>query len=363
VSVPTKCTGVTLLMGSASLVSQFSIASMRAILQQYTDVSASKFLLRLSIGFGEPWTFWAVELVPQNHEYHQMLDFHQRSAAVHHNASPIQLVNPPIVPLWIDPLLMQVNIDCWLHRMVGDPQAGWQRYWFPDPSHFWQLRILDGICEHYRWQKPESDGAAGTAYKTLEWALKLSVLNYVLCHDFLVPEGDIDILFQHLCSPVSRQQFPGRRVCPQAANKFVKMLAFPMMRVAARETLRGLQEIFRVTMPHETIWESTFAAVFLCLMVASSTQMSLIQPNIICQPTKESSCFIQQAAYEAQNIDQELVRHIIGMFHHTFRTTSKRRGFNPFGTSVTSKQPSFPPFATYVKITTDEHCKSFPIFP
>ena len=111
----------------ASLASQVAVPRMRAFLNQHPARNPREFLLRLSIGFGEPWTFRAVEIWPQSHELSQMSVFRRGSVPGQHGLSPIQLTNnPPVVPLWVDPLLMGINIDCWLERMIGDSQAGWQ---------------------------------------------------------------------------------------------------------------------------------------------------------------------------------------------------------------------------------------------
>src|SRR5436305_14248649 len=152
----------------ASLASQVAVPSMRAFLNQHPARNPREFLLRLSIGFGEPWTFRAVEIWPQSHELSQMSVFRRGSVPGQHGLSPIQLTNnPPVVPLWVDPLLMGINIDCWLERMIGDSQAGWQSQWFPHPSQTWQLEILWRICQLYRCREPRCDGLAKIAQQTL----------------------------------------------------------------------------------------------------------------------------------------------------------------------------------------------------
>lgn len=346
----------------APLANQISVSQMRAFLSQYQSANPRKFLLSLSIGFGEPWTFWAVELVPGIHQLHQMFGFHRQSAVEHPLALPYSLTSPPVVPLWINPLLMQVNIDCWLDRMIGDSQTEWQHHWFPDSCQIWQLKILEGICRQYRCHEALYDRVGTLAYETLRYALKMALLNYVMCHAFLVPQEHVDTLFQHLENPHFRQARPGN-VCPRAANKFVKMMALPLMRLVTKKTLSGLHELLRAGVPHQRIWDQTFAAVFLCLMVVSSTQRALSQRAIICAANNDPSFGRLDALFDARTIDEELVVYMVGMFHDKFRTVSTSKGFNPLsgvglsGVGSVGQQPCWS-FAAYVKTMTDKYCES-----
>jgi hypothetical protein len=331
----------------ASLASQVSVPRMRAFLNQHAAGNPKKFLLRLSIGFGELWTFWAVEILPRSPELGQMFGFHSHAAAQQDDLSVIPLANPSVVPLWIDPLLMRVNIDCWLDRMIGDPQAGWQRHWFPDPSQIWQSEILCRICQHYQCHETTWDGIAKTAQQTLRWALKMSVLSYVMSHAFLVPESDL--LFKGM-------------VCSRAANKFVKMMVLPMLRLATQRTLSGLHLLFRASESDTIIWDNSFAVVFLCLIVAGSAQRSLFQRSAVCAANKESPYSRADAATEAGTIYSELAAPIIGLFHDTFHTNSKKKAFNPFGNSSEKGQESLSPFAMDVRTATKWYCKCLSSF-
>lgn len=331
------------LRNEAALANQIGVSQMRAFLSQYLGVNPRKFLLSLSIGFGELWIFWAVELVPTIHQ----------SAVENLSALPYSLSSPPVVPLWIDPLLMQVNIDCWLERMIGDLQTGWQCHWFPDSCQIWQLKILEGICQLYRCHEAPYDRAGVLAHQTLRYALKMSVLNYVMGHTFLVPEEHVDILFQHLENPHFKQAHP-KYVSPQPANKFVKMMALPVMRLVTKKTLSGLHELLRACVPHRRIWDQTFAAVFLCLMVISSTQRALSQRAM----NNDSSYGRLDAVFDARTMDEELVAYMIGMFHDKFYTISVSKGFNPLSGIGSIDQQPCSPFAAYVKTMTDKYCES-----
>jgi hypothetical protein len=331
---------------------------MRAFLNQHTGRSSRPFLLPLYIGFGEPWVLWAVEIFPGTHELYQMFGFSQHQDVEHSDARPSPLTNPPVIPIWIDPLQMHISIDCWLDTMIGDPQVGWQRHWFPYPSQAWQLSILHGICGYYQGQKPDSGKIATTAHQTLQWALKMSVLNYVMGHAFLVPGDKIDTLFQQLEGSHFGPQLPHQKVCPRAANKFVKMMAFPVMRVMTERTLSGLHELFRTDVHLAKLWDVVFGVVFLCLMVVSSTRRSLFQRALISAAKNNASFSKEDAASNAQTMETEFVDHIIGMFHDKFRTNNESKCFNPLKGLGNAGQPSFSPFATYVKTMTEMHCES-----
>ena len=286
-----------------------------------------------------------------------MFGFHQHVDVEHHDVCPFPLTNPPVIPIWIDPPQMLINIDCWLDNMIGDPQVGWQNHWFPSPSQVWQLNILLGICEYYQGQKPTSGKIATTAHQTLRWALKMSVLNYVLGHAFLVPHDNVGTLFQQLENPHFRTQLSHQKVCPRAANKLVKMMAFPVMRVVTERTLSGLHELFRANVHPAELWDVVFSVVFLCLIVVSSTKTSLFQLASISAAKKDASFSREEAASKAQTMETEFVDHIIGMFHDKFHTHSNK-GFNPLEGLGNAGQPSFSPFAAYIKTMTERHCES-----
>jgi hypothetical protein len=286
-----------------------------------------------------------------------MFGFHQHVDAERPGISPFPLTNPPVVPIWINPLQMHISIDCWLDNMIGDPLAGWQRHWFPHPSQVWQLNILHGICGYCQEQKPGSGKIATTAHQTLRWALKMSILIYVMGHAFLVPGEYVGTLFQQLESPHFKAQLSHQKVSPRAANKFVKMMAFPVMRVATERTLSGLHELFRANVPLAELWDVIFSVVFLCLMVVSSIRRSLFQRALISAAKNDASFSREEATSNAQTMETEFVDHIVGMYHDKFRT-SRKSPFNPLERLGNAGQQSFSPFATYVKTMTEMHCES-----
>jgi hypothetical protein len=185
----------------------------------------------------------------------------------------------------------------------------------------------------------------------------MSVLSYVMSHAFLVLESDRELLFRQLGNPMFKGKIPPAMLCPRAANKFVKMMVLPMLRLATQRTLSGLHQLFRACEPYAFIWDISFAVVFLCLMVVSSAQRSLFQRAAVGAANNESSYTRADAVSEAEMMDSELAKHIIGGFHDTFHTGSKRKGFNPFGNSGKEEQEPLSAFAMGVRTTTKEHCK------
>src|SRR5271154_4270478 len=251
------------LNSAVALVSHLSVRQVHAFLIQHIPGFSHVFQLRLSIGFGEPWKFWAVELDPRTDELYNMLGFERGIVTERRQIplpeqqciSPVRMTSPPIVPIWVDPLLMHISIDCWLDGMIGNPEAGWQFHIFPDPSHEWQLKILDTICQHYRAYKPDHDKLSRTSYQTLRWALKLIVLSYIMGHAFLIPEEDTPTLFRSLKDRHFKGGPSEGLVCPRAANKYVKMMLLPMMRLAAQRTVSGLHDILQAQGPDIVIWD------------------------------------------------------------------------------------------------------------
>ncbi len=336
----------------AALASQVGMNAVRAFLPQHTLASSADFYLYLSIGFGEPWCFRAVELHAENDELYQMLGFDQQ-ALVH-----FQLTSPPVVPVWVDPLMQQIRVDCWLDRIIGDVSIEWQYHFFPQEDQVWQRNILEAICQHYREHDPNDDMATSGSYQTLKCALKLLLLNYIMGHAFLVPEEYTLDLFRSLQHPCFRELPAQGDVCPRAANKFVKMMTLPLMRSMAQRTLRNLHELFYAKVPKASIWDNTFAALFLCLLVVNSTQRSVFQRALAGMERNDSSFGIRDAEVTAEAMDVELVQHLIGMFHGKFQTVSSRGGYNPLRHKSTGSPSNMSPFSARVKYVTDTQRKS-----
>lgn len=341
-----------------ALASQTGVQNVRAFLNQQTAEHSQKFILRLSIGFGEPWSFNSIELEYGKAEHYDMLGFKP------HKHTPSQMLSPPVVPIWVDPRMMQISVDCWLDKMIGDTRTRWQEHCFPNEEHAWQLRILEAICEHYRVQDSIYQGAtASNSFQTLRWALKLLVLNYVMGHAFYVPPSDTQLLFRGLHNTHFKNLPAQERVCPRAANKVVKMMVLPVMRLLAQMTLRSLHDLFRSKEPHAAIWDNAFAAVFLCLVVLNSTQRSLFQRASAANMRQDGSFTMRDAEAEAQTIETELIQHLMGMFHCKFQTQSSRRSYNPLAREGKARVEPVSEFAARVKYLTETCCKLNNSFP
>lgn len=359
------------------LASHLSVRQVHAFLNKHARHSSRVFQLRVLTGLGEPWKFWAAELDPNTDELYNMLVFDESkvtgpqlipltepqfvSIAEHGCLSPVYLTSPPVVPIWVDPLLMQMNIDCWLDGLIFNPEAGWQSQLFRESSQFWQLSILNAICDHYHAYKPDHDRLASASYQTLRWALKLVLLNFVMGHAFLVPESDIDDLFRNLTNPRFRGPRSDELVSPRATNKYLKMIILPMIRVVSQRTLSGLHDLLLARGTDAMIWDYAFAVTFLCLTVSSSIQVSLFRRAVVCLANNDPSFGLNEAASEARSIDGELVVHLVGKFHSRFQTNNPLDGFNPLarqGNVKETRPPPLSPFATRIRNVTELYRKS-----
>jgi hypothetical protein len=169
-------------------------------------------------------------------------------------------------------------------------------------------------------------------FETFHWAMKLTVLNHIMCHPFTVPDRDVESLLGKLHNYKPTE--PLEWVCPRAVNKVIKHYWIPMQETAKLQVLEQLNTILRSGRGSEAIWDQTFLIVFLYLIAIGKNQVALLEKTAVFEANGDNSFTIGPAMDAVKEMENELVEHLIGMFHQRFSIKKKGNGngksSNPF---------------------------------
>jgi hypothetical protein len=295
-------------------------------------VPNSSIKLSLTMGFGEPLLLNAIEVVPRGQGATRMLGFGLSGSGL---STPEVLDNPPILPFLNDRHAIERHINHWLDSMIRESNTELPGHFFPEDNEQWQKEMLAIICQ-YHWRcLPNLEATGQGPYQTLRWALKLIVLNHIMCHCFFVPDDEIDALSRQL--RYYRLDQSAKCVCPRLANKVIKSILLPMLYMTIDRVMCGLQKILRSRGDEEVLWDIAFCVVFLCLIVVGKTQVSLVERLTARLPDAN----VSYATADIKEMESELSTHLISMFHHRFGTmkTGKGRGYtyNPLATDSSDR--------------------------
>jgi hypothetical protein len=302
-------------------------------------VPNSSIKLALTIGFGEPLRLNAVEIVPRGQGAIRMLGFTMSSRG---QTIALELGSPPVIPFLTDRVLIERHINGWLDKIIREEDSELPEHCFPEARERWLREILTIICRYHREHLPNLETEGHGAYQTLRWALKLTVLNHIMCHPFVVPDDEVGALDHQLQN--YRVSPSAKWICPRLANKIIKHMLVPMLKRTIDRVLGGLQKVLRTRGDDSSRWDQAFCVVFLCLIVMSKAQASLVERAIVGSLNNDDSFTLDAAASEAAEMEAELSTHLIGMFHDRFGTTrkssAKGKVHNPISKNPRSR-PSF----------------------
>lgn len=306
-------------------------------------VSGSSIKLRLTMGFGEPLSLDAVEFTPRCYKNMRLAQC-DRPSNLLSTSDPLQ--DLPIIPVLLDKRFIMKYVNHWIDSLIREPCTNLPVHFFPNFQDLWLREILTSICRYYQVNilKLEADGQG--PYHTLRWALKLTLLNYIMCRHFIVPDQEVESLrhqLQHF-----RITYPSGTLCPSLTNRIIKAILLPMLTRAVERVLGDLNRLLRSTRcgpAQGDLWNQTFCIVFLCLTVVGNFQASLVERAENALADRVDSFTLKDAMSGVLEMEGELSIHLIGMFHTRFRTTSKGNwngrtfNFNPLARSPAEWPP------------------------
>jgi hypothetical protein len=233
----------------------------------------------------------------------------------------LELESPPIMPLLIDRAAIERSVNHWLDAIIKEEDSELPKYCFPEDHELWQRRILTLICRYHWEHLPHLEMEGHDPYEIVQWALKLIVLNHIMVHPFVVPDNEVGALAHQL--KYYRLTQSTEWICPRLANKIIKHTLVPILKRTIDKVLGGLQKMLRKRGDDSSRWDQAFCVVFLCLIVVSKTQASLVGRAAIGLWNDDNSFTLDAALSEIAEIEAELSTHLIRMFHCRFGTTEK----------------------------------------
>jgi hypothetical protein len=316
-----------------ALVSHLRAPQVREYIESNTNGSVgSLFKLEIGMDFGNPLVLDARQFIPCGQENGPIQGFQLTDTG---SSTILMLDSPPIIPVLLDRSAIWQNISKWLDSISSGQNSTFPEQCFPDDHEHWQREILTNICTYSQACIPKSETHEGRAFQTLRRALKLTVLNHIMCHPFTVPKDKVGALLGalHNYQPVGSLEW----VCPRVVNKVVKSFCLPMLKRVKLLVLEHLHKMLRSTTAKEALWDQVFSIIFLCLIAIGKNQVALLERAEVCVANGDNSLTIEDAVTHIKEMEHELAIHLIGMFHHRFSTnkkgTGKGKSFNPLATN------------------------------
>jgi hypothetical protein len=312
----------------------------------------SSISLTLTVGIGQNLILEnAVEVVLKDHE---AVSMHAVRPA-HSAPTPlVKLNSPPILPCLTDPKALERHFNDWLDAVIQEPNSELPEHCFPEAHEHWQKTILTIICQYYQRTAHKLETTGTDAYQMLREALKLTLLNHLMCHPFLVPQEEVGRLIGQLQGsyPYDAEEL----VCPRLVNKIIKSMLLPLLNRLATCVLRNLHHLLRTRGKEESLWDPLFCTVFLCLIVVGKFQVSFLERVEVGLKNCDHSFLRDHAVTGIVEMETELSIHLVGQFHARFGTNRKGNGhgkmFNPLARDRT---PRFSWLADEVRLATETY--------
>ena len=309
------------------LVLHLTAVKVKAFVKQnvFKILPNSFVTLSLTMGFGSPLRIDAVGIVPRGNGATRMLGFGLSGSG---STRTIILESPPILPLLADRKAIEIHINQWLDALIIEQGSELPEYYFAEEHEQWLKDMLTTICDYYRASLPQLEKSGNGPFQTLRWALKLTLLNHIMSHPFAIAGDDDD---NNVSGPDSQQLYYNpddteEWVYPPLANRVMKSIALPMLKLANERVLSDLQKMLRSKGDEEKSWDQAFCIVFLCLVIVARTQESLVECALAGEEEGDHSFTSDNAKDGITKMEAELSTHLIGMFHHRFCTNKKENG-------------------------------------
>jgi hypothetical protein len=312
------------------LVSHLRRGKVRDYIKLHTNgrLRNSSFKLALDMDFGTLLVLDVVEFDPPDHLNVSMIGFQLANGG---STTAVVLDSPPVMPVVVDRRAIWKQLYTWLES-ISRKESKFPEHCFPESHEVWHREILTNICTHYRECISEPKVREEGPFETFRWAMKLTVLNHIMCHPFTVPDRDVESLLGKLHNYKPTE--PLGWVCPRVVNKVIKHYCVPMLETAKQQVLKQLNTILRSGKATEAIWDQAFSIVFLCLIAIGKNQVAVLEKAAVFEANGDDSFTIGPAMDAVKEMENELAEHLIGMFHQRFSTKKKGNGngksSNPF---------------------------------
>lgn len=312
------------------LVSHLRPCKVREFIALHTNgrLTNSSFKLALEMDFGIPLVLDVAQFVLPDHENASTMGFQLTSSG---SSTNLMLDSPPVMPIVADKYAIWRQIYIWLESTSRE-ESEFPEYCFPESHEGWHREILANICTHYRECISDPNVREKGPFETFRWAMKLIVLNHIMCHPFTVPDCDVKLLLGQLHN--YKPTGPLEWVCPRVVNRVIKHYCVPMLEWAKLQVLGQLNTIFRSGKATEALWDQAFSIVFLCLITIGKNQVALLEKARVSEANRDNSFTIEHAMDAVKEMENELAEHLIGMFHQRLASAKKSTGngkcSNPF---------------------------------
>ncbi len=299
---------------------------MKFITDNIRSVSKANFNLRLTIGYGRPFSFEAFifEVTP-NSELTQCFGYGINSKT----KDSRHIVRwSPSISLALTKTQIRQTVRNWLDDILFTDLRDWAEYCYGGASFSWHSKILSAACRFFADRVNEmkiasiSETSWPEELKTLRWALELWMLDFLMGHQLLTPEDD-----KAMIEGLLNQRLGDGPVSFRLPNKIFKMQLVPIIKELAHSTVQGLLNILERS-EKTSDWSYAFCTMILLLTVAAEIEIALAD-FLACAPAdRDPSRLRHDVEKVTEHLDKDLMEFFIGLFNVKFNP--RRDGFNPF---------------------------------
>jgi hypothetical protein len=270
------------IVGAVALTKHLKWAEVGSFMIQNAEYWRSEpFGLPLTLLVGEPLWVIVREVEPISQVLLKMYSFTSRSDQPGETPEIFWLQSPPILPYYDEQKHQQafdnirISVLTWCDSMsvtTDDTDIDWGWILFQKDHEHPERQLFHKILELGRRLEsgtPESE--------LLQTILRLLFFNYVMSTAFVVPEDEVEPLYQRLLHPDyrGRRLAAGNFVCPRGVNKFLKMLLLPVLQELTQNALSGLEVILTSRISQNP--EFAISLSFLMLSIAGRTEDSILE--------------------------------------------------------------------------------------
>ena len=279
------------------------------------------FLLPLSQDFGLPIYFEVREVNPVGTALINK-DIFGTEQGPDVKVSRSQIASLPLVPYVVNSQFavdhVREKIGSWLHLVSESDDAEWHKVCFPPSKHneTWQRDVLELVGQYHHHVLRTSD-------ELLNLSMKMSLVNYLIGHIFTIPDDAVPEVFAKIqnkdCLPAEQPEW----VCPKAVDRWLKRILLPFLRGFEKQVLEGLEETYLRKPASSVTRDLAFCVTFIVIIVAATTQTAILEKAIVARRAGDLSISVHIAQEEIRNIEKDIIDHLLGFWHYSFRLKKK----------------------------------------
>jgi hypothetical protein len=280
--------------------------------QNVRTVLPHAFNVRLSIGIGEDFVLEAREFLPTRLCRSQSIGVEIDSASG--VSRLVTLRTAFITPFFVSSHDEVRKINLWLEEILEFKLDEWPRFSTAGEKSSLCREVLTAICQFYKDGEHSDDLESQERYfsqAALKRALKLSILCFLLSHQFQIPEREYESVNSNLSNHHS--SFQKGPMAPWMVSRVIKGIIVSMFQTIVRRLFEDIHRMLQVEGAMN--WAYNFCVNLILIMVASEVQVSMSDLIATAKARPNFHFNVKGALQEVQCLEEDLLGTLATAFH------------------------------------------------